>query len=432
MDCGEPDISLNMGSDRMTRKIVIVTPGAIGSNPRVVKEADALQSIGYAVLVVSTRTLDHVDARDESLLRRVEWQSDRIDLRSTLAWRSKRLSQLAVRSAFSLKPHPVLVSRAFSPYTQSLTRAVMRAPADLYIAHYPAALPAAFAAARAHGARYAYDAEDFHLGDWPATPEYELDRALVRAIEGRHLSGCAFVTAASPGIADAYVDAYGITRPTVVLNTFPLAQAPLGPSAKGSATPGLSLYWFSQTIGPNRGLECAVEAISRAISRPHLYLRGTLAKGFGERLDGLARQYGVLERIHIMAPAPPDELERLAAFYDIGLVSETGETTARQVCLTNKLFSFLLAGIPTLMSDTPAHKAFAAEAGLQGQIYRSGDAQGLAMLIDDFFHRPERLAVARMKAWTLAQERYNWDQDRGVIQRIVAAQTSHNGRAEVD
>ena len=57
--------------------------------------------------------------------------------------------------------------RAFSPFTGPLTAAAKRVPADLYIAHYPAALPAAAIAARRHGALYAFDAEDFHLGDLP-------------------------------------------------------------------------------------------------------------------------------------------------------------------------------------------------------------------------------------------------------------------------
>src|SRR5262249_50160267 len=155
-----------------------------------------------------------------------------------------------------------------------------------------AALSAAAVAARMHGARYAYDAEDFHLGDWPNVPAYEIERRLVRAVEGRYLPGCAYVTAASPGIARAYAEAYGIERPRVVLNTFPLAHAAPGPTPRGSAQPGPSLYWFSQIIGPERGLECAVRAIGRAATRPHLYLRGTPAAGFAATLLDLAQEAG--------------------------------------------------------------------------------------------------------------------------------------------
>ena len=133
---------------------------------------------------------------------------------------------------------------------------------DLYIAHYPAALPAVATAARKYGTRYAYDAEDFHIGDWPDDAKYDGERRLVREIESRYLQGCAYVTAASPGIAEAYVDTYGIKRPRVVLNAFPLGHALPNPTPQGTVRPRPSLYWFSQTIGPDRGLECAVRAIA--------------------------------------------------------------------------------------------------------------------------------------------------------------------------
>ena len=121
--------------------------------------------------------------------------------------------------------------------------AAKRVPADLYIAHYPAALPAAAIAARRHGALYAFDAEDFHLGDWPEGPGASSSkRRLIRAIEGRYLPGCAYVTAASPGIADAYAEAYGIARPTVAAECLPPRAGAAGPDARrdgGAGTVGL-------------------------------------------------------------------------------------------------------------------------------------------------------------------------------------------------
>jgi Glycosyl transferase 4-like domain len=270
-------------------RICILTPGALGSNPRVVKEAQALHDAGNDVAVISTRTLAHVDQRDEAVLETAAWRALRIDLRRRgNGWRFRRVTQTAHALGFSMTEFGGFADRGFSAFTGPLIRAANGVPADLYIAHYPAALPAAVSAARRHGALYAFDAEDFHLGDWPEEPAYEPQRRLVRAIEGRHLPGCAYLTAASPGIADAYAEAYGIALPTVVLNVFPRAQTPPGPTPNGTAVPGPSVYWFSQTIGPDRGLECAVQAIGRARTRPHLFLRGSPTPGFLDRLWSIA------------------------------------------------------------------------------------------------------------------------------------------------
>ncbi|WP_143111373.1 glycosyltransferase family 4 protein [Hyphomicrobium facile] len=306
--------------------------------------------------------------------------------------------------------------------------AAMRTRAELYIAHYPAALPAAAAAARRYGALYAYDAEDFHLGDWPDDPAYAMERRLVRGIEARYLPGCAYVTAAAPGIADAYCEAFDIDRPRVILNVFPLSQSPPAPTPRGTAEQGPSVYWFSQTIGPGRGLECAVRAVGLARTRPHLHLRGTPAADYGEYLKKIAVDAGAASLIHILPPDDPEKMECLAAAYDIGLVAETGHSKSRQLCLTNKLFSYLLAGVPPLMSDTAAHRKFAEETFMTDFIYPIDDVDALAGLLDQVLGDPNRLATARADAWRLGQNRYNWERESGGLVEAVNRAISAPGR----
>jgi glycosyltransferase involved in cell wall biosynthesis len=402
--------------------VCIVTPGHVGSNPRVVKEADALHEAGHKVSVIATRVLDLVEPLDQALMRRIPWRLERIDLRSVLRRRLRRAVELSARRAYAALGLAWCADPGLSASSKLLRRAALATSADLYVAHYPAALPVAAAAARMHGARYAYDAEDFHLGDWPDAPAYEIERRLVRAVEARYLPGCASVTAASAGIAEAYAQAYGIERPRVVLNTFPLAHAAPAPTPRGSAHPGPSLYWFSQIIGPDRGIECAVRAIGRTATRPRLYLRGTPAAGFAARLLELARDAGAAGRVHLLPPDQPDRMAQLAAAYDAGLCSETGHTTGRRLCLTNKLFTFLLAGIPPLMSDTPAQCRFAAEAGLADLLYPRSNPAALAQLIDHLLGDPNRLAAARAQAWHLGQERYNWERERPTLMDCLHGQ----------
>jgi glycosyltransferase involved in cell wall biosynthesis len=401
-------------------RVCVVTPGQIGSNPRVVKEADALHEAGHEVNVIATRELDAVEPRDRSLIHRIPWRLQRIDLRSPLRSKLRRAVQVCARQTYSATGLTWSAAAGLSGAVRPLRSAALGVPADLYIAHYPAALPAVAAAARAHGALYGYDAEDFHLGDWPHVRAYDMERWLVRAIEGRYLPGCAYVTAASPGIADAYADTYKIAAPRVVLNTFPLAHSACVPTPRGSFEPGPSLYWFSQAIGPDRGLECAVRAIGLARTQPHLYLRGSPAAGFEARLMDLASEAGAPGRVHLLPPAEPDRMEALAAAYDAGLCSETGHTASRRLCLTNKLFSFLLAGIPPLLSDTPAQCGFAEEAGLTDLLYSRGDPAALAALLDRLLCDPARLAATRARAWQLGQQRYNWERERGRLMEAIA------------
>jgi hypothetical protein len=184
-------------------RICIVTPGQLGTNPRVVKEADALHEAGHQVSVIATRMAEHVEPRDQAIMRRVRWRVSRIDLRSRWRWRLLRIAQIGWRHAYRGTGLARAADFALRAYARPLRIAALATRADLYMAHYPDALPAVAAAARKYGAQYTYDAEDFHPGDWPDEPRYEIERHLVRAVEARFLPGCAFTTAASPDIAEA-------------------------------------------------------------------------------------------------------------------------------------------------------------------------------------------------------------------------------------
>jgi glycosyltransferase involved in cell wall biosynthesis len=258
---------------------------------------------------------------------------------------------------------------------------------------------------------------------------------MTRIIEKRYLPGCAYVSAASPGIASAYAQAYGIAVPTVVLNVFPLNQAPRMPSPYGVAKPGPSVYWFSQTIGPDRGIECAVHAISKSRARPHLYLRGTPATGFVEQLRVIAAEVGVSDHVHILPPSAPSEMERLAALFDIGLVGETGYTPNRKIALTNKLFSYLLAGIPAVLSSIPAHREIAQDLGPAARLYAVDDAECLAAALDHYLSDAKQLSAARVAAYELGQRKYNWEIEQhkliAAVDSVFVDQCAHSAHMPI-
>lgn len=411
-------------------KICLVSPSHLSTNPRLVKEARALKSMGFEVEIVHGSFSVWGAESDRAIAAEIGTpcavpfgpvQASRATyLRQTFV---RRTSCALARAGAFARP---FVEAAHSPLMADLAMKTAQVRADLYIAHYIAALPAAARAAKRHGAIYAFDAEDFHLGDLPDTPEHLLEKRIIRAIETLYLPSAAYVTAASPMIAEAYAETYGIPMPLTVLNVFPKHNAPAAPTPRGTAAPGPSLYWFSQTIGPGRGLETAIEAIARAQIRPHLYLRGTSARRYADELRRLAVQAGVGERLHFLDPAPPDDLERLGAAYDLGYVGELAETRNRQIAITNKLFSYLISGIPSLASDIPAHRRIAPDLGPAMSLFPIGDAAALAAALDAHLLDPPRLAAARAHAWRLGQDRYNWEAEAPLFLELVHSMLDRN------
>ncbi len=396
-------------------RICLVSPSHLSLNPRLVKEARALRAAGHMVEIVCARYTSWGMAADRELaadLGRVTWvpfgpqEASKITyLRQTVI---RRLADMLSRAG--LWRVSAIAARAQHPIAGDLARAVRRIQADHYVAHYIAALPAVSAAARAHGKRYSFDAEDFHLGDLPNRPKHRFERRLIRAVESRFLPGAATITVAAPLIAKAYAREYAIPRPTTVLNLFPRSAAAPAPTESGTVAPGPTIYWFSQVIGPGRGLELLLQAAARAASRPHLFMRGVLTAGYGQKLRDIAAGLGMDNRLHFLDRIPPDVLERDGAQFDLGYVGERAETTNRAIALTNKLFSYLSSGLPMLISDIPAHRDILPKLSIAAECFLQDDAADLATKID-LMLEPARLAQSRKFAWALGQGAFAWESE---------------------
>jgi glycosyltransferase involved in cell wall biosynthesis len=398
----------------MLGAVCIVSPGNLASNPRVLKEGDALHEAGYAVTAVVCDYTEALRPFDDEIAARVPWQVLRV-ARPSGERQVGRAARGLARLAMGLgMPAPVsLAAAAYGGPVAALRAAASEVPADLYIAHYVAGLSAAAAAARRRGAMLGFDAEDYHAGE--GTP---FDMSMVRTIEGALLPACRHVTAAAPLIAEAYARQSRVP-PATVLNVFPLAMASAQPRA-ASAQETFKAYWFSQTIGLDRGLQSFIQAMARTRTRVTLDIRGGNRWGHGERLVELARGRGIADRVNLLPMAPPEEMVRLAACYDIGLSLETDVSENRRLCLTNKIFTYLLAGVPVLLSDTPAQRTLAPDLGAAARLVSLADPAAMAATLDDLAGSPSARIEASASAWRLGRERYNWDVEKGALLGSVA------------
>jgi hypothetical protein len=109
-------------------------------------------------------------------------------------------------------------------------------------------------------------------------------------------------------------------------------------------------------------------------------------------------------------------MERLASIYDLGLVAETGNTYNRRIALTNKLFTYALAGVPALISDIPAHRDYISQAGISARLFKAGDPNSLASEID-FFLIESRHSFHRYRkyAFLLGQSMLNWEVEQKIL-----------------
>jgi glycosyltransferase involved in cell wall biosynthesis len=285
-----------------------------------------------------------------------------------------------------------------------LLRQAKKMKSDLYIAHNLGALPAAVLAAAYHGAKVGYDAEDIHSGQNYAG---ESAVAVNRYIEETYFPGLCYFTAAGNQIAAYYQQKYTYLSPIVINNVFPTG---IGIKKPTPSNPGtiLNLFWFSQTIGPMRGLEDVITALAETAHYDiRLHLLGNLAPG--EYYEYLKKQVLLSEgRLLLHAPVAPDRIPAWASGFDVGLALEPGFDINNERALSNKIFTYLQAGLALITSDTLAQKEFMGNYPQTGRLYGRGN-------------------IAELKAsWELAATELNWEKEGETFIGLIRRELNEN------
>jgi glycosyltransferase involved in cell wall biosynthesis len=311
-----------------------------------------------------------------------------------------------------------LVATAQGRIYPELKHAALAEDVDLIYGGTNGALAAVARAARQMGVPYALDLEDFHSAEQEDEPASRLFHHLMEQIESRILPGAAFLTAGSDAIADAYAERYGV-KPITVNNTFPLPATPPDLTVNGSGV--LKLYWFSQTVGPQRGLEDAVRAMALAHIPGELHLRGRAIPEYLESLRRLAGGATASLKIIHHEPAPPDAMFELCRGYDVGLALEQPHTFNRSICLTNKAFTYMLGGLAVVFTETLGQRALAMDLGEASLLYNPGNVQALAAGLKLWADNKELLARSKAAAWEAARRRWHWEHqdERGALLKAV-------------
>ena len=247
---------------------------------------------------------------------------------------------------------------------RNLIAAARRDSPDVVHAHDVAMLVPGFIAARLAGARLVYDSHEL------ATGVPYRSRAwgwLVAIIERLLVRRCDQVITVSDGIAARLQERYGLERPvTVVRNVADPPSSDTGgePRLDLRSTLGLGdrpLVLHQGAIAQDRGCENLVAAISM-VEADLVFLGAEGAQA--ERLRASVDRAGTGDRIHFLPPAPLEQLLAITAQADVGvsLLEDTCEN--HRLALPNKVFDYVAAGVPVVVSALPELERLVAAHGI--------------------------------------------------------------------
>lgn len=387
-------------------KILILTSGPLCRNPRALKEAWTLGETGNAVTVITIANDLRFEAIDRELLENAPFEKVPLDLRanpshSRIAPLLQRVKTWAARRAARWG---IQSPDAFGAYGPLLGAARAR-PADLTIAHTEVALCVACALAR-DGRRVAADFEDWHSEDLLPSAQEGRPLRLLRAVELRLLRTAAYTTTTSESLAAALQQVSGGARPIVLTNSFPLQPAP--PARPATRPP--ELIWFSQTIGPGRGLEMFLEAWTVSSERSRLRLVGDLAADYAASLTARIppAHRKDLEFVPLLHPS---KLPGFLALHDIGLALESTTPPSRDLTITNKILQYLNAGLAVFATRTAGQNEVLSRAPGAGVTVSVDSPAALARELDALLRDRDSLAAMGRAARLAAESTYCWEKE---------------------
>lgn len=385
----------------------LVLSGHVASCPRAVKFADALSDRGYTVRVFAIQHSEWVSELDRALLAERSWSATLVrhpmGLHRKVQAAKQRLALAAWRYGFRTDS---VAKSSESRWVRPLVSAARAFKPRMWIGFNVPGILAVDHLAAQSGAHCVIDVEDDHVGILPNSLVAERKR-LERLMQPA-LRRATHRISTSKEMGEALTRRYGVDFQ--IIHNVPLFDETAAVSPAGRRR---SLYWCSQTVGPDRGLEEFLPVFAKLPGDVSMVLLGRVDDEF--RRDYLARAARIdvpPQRIVFQPPVLPGQMMASASPNLMGLALENNLTENHQYCLTNKIFDYLAVGLPVVFSETQSQSRLAAELG---------DA---ACLID--YHRPEESAArirallddpgryerASAAALSAARNRYCWQVER--------------------
>jgi glycosyltransferase involved in cell wall biosynthesis len=317
-------------------RICMHVRGVARTDVRVMREATVLAEAGFAVSII--------DIESEAT-RPVEENIGGIRVKHLLkpGW--------LIPSRFKLWSSVKTVRKLITS-----TLWLIQTPAEIYHAHDVNALLPCYIVAKLCHKVLIFDAHEMPLHELEGTRQ-RWTRTLITQLFVGIVRRCAgVITVSSPIIAEMY-SRYHIAEVALIRNILPFRVVPRSDRLRHylNLSSNVRIVLYQGNLQSNRTLDKLVRA-ARFLERDIvIVLMGRNVGSTQAELEALITREGVADRVKIIPPVPYEDLLDWTASADIGaIVYAPHHSINAHVELPNKLFEYLMVGLPVLSSQLPA------------------------------------------------------------------------------
>lgn len=364
-----------MGKPTKKRIIVSVTNDLVSDN-RVHKVCITLLQMGYDVLLVGR----------------------------------KLPGSAAINRAYSTKRMRLIFKKGpcfYAEYNFRLLLLLLVTKSDILLSNDLDSLSANFLASRLKRVPLVYDSHEY----FTQVPEL-INRPRVQKIwewlEARMLPKIKYAYTVCDSIANVYNEKYG-TAFKVVRN---LPQAKEIPVLKKESEKILILYQGAVNVA--RGLEQAIHAM-HYIENAELVIAGD--GDIKTELEELVKTEKLENKVHFTGRLPLEKLSELTSQADLGLSIEEDFGLNYRFALPNKLFDYIQAQVPVLVTNLPEMAAVVQKYNV-GEITNSLEPAVLSEKIKEALGNSEKRTLWKVNLKQASKELV-WENEEKVIRELI-------------
>ncbi len=271
--------------------------------------------------------------------------------------------------------------------------------ADVYQANDWDTLGLTYITSKIVGSQYIYDAHELYDECFPKRKKL-LRRAYFRATESFFSRRAMEVITVSHEIARVLKQRYSLKNSPVVVRNVQQEIETLNTEIDNKQ---ISLFElinqsprekrliaYAGKITAGRGLEELVRSSVLMKDEATVIIMGPCEPAYKQYLLDLAEELGVLEhKVCILDPVPPADLPYALKDVFLGVVSTPTEILSYYYGLSNKMFSYIQAGVPIVSIDHPEKRRFI-EANQVGVLIEDNTHLSIAEAVNDLIETPEQ------------------------------------------
>ncbi len=284
---------------------------------------------------------------------------------------------------------------------------------DIYHAHDVKGLPACYIAATLRNKPLVFDSHEIPLDDPNITRWRGLSKLAGKVLTSM-MPRCTGVMSASPLYSREIMREFHYPEVMTLLNLPTYREVP--PSNKLRERLGLGpeirIALYQGNIQANRSLEQLVNAAPFLDPNIVIVMMGHATEATRIELEKLIAEKGVEDRVKMIPAVPYNELLSWTTSADLGLtIFKPGYTRSIRYCLPNKLFEYLMAGLPVLSSQLDAI-AEVLKTYEVGEILPSLAPEDVGAAINAMLADGSKVERMRQNALKAAREEFHWEKEK--------------------